>query len=137
MLRCRIKGIGVNRTLENLPFHLPDFLCFSEFLLVLEVDGYQRTLNKYTALPTKDENLETRLYSITGFTLSASLYSRFSATVNLFLSLPNQYISHYRSQEQETKFNLGLVLFHEFNVVFTVSSFMGNPVCINYFGLFL
>ena len=58
-----------------------------------------------------------------------SIYSWLPATVELFLSFPNHLKSIKRLySRQKSKFKLGIVNFQEFQVVFTVSSFVGNPV---------
>ena len=53
-------------------------------------------------------------------------YVLFTATFNLFFFLRE--IIKRMSSKQKTKFNLGIVFFKEFHLVFSVSSFVGNPV---------
>ena len=43
--------------------------------------------------------------------------------MKLLTFLPNDWISHEKTEDLE------IVRFKEFQVVFTVSSFMGNPAC--------
>ena len=58
----------------------------------------------YTGLPTKDETSEMTVRLIpynrddcTEFVLSVFIYLGFSATINLYLSLPTHLISHCKS----------------------------------------
>ena len=61
------------------------------------------------------------------FILSVSLYSWSPTTASLFLSLPNHLITYLKDLIHGRKLNLTFVIFKEFQVVFTVSSFVDNP----------
>ena len=80
----------------------------------------------YTEGPTKDETLKT--------TVRIFLHSGFFVGQNwLILGLIIKYTIKILNWMQKPKFELQLVIFLEFWVVFTVWSFVGNPVYNRHF----
>ena len=85
---------------------------------IFSIPNFLNNIQGYPQMETSDTIVRNFLF--------CSLHSRFSASVNLFVSLPDHLTSHQITLRQKT---LGSQYFRCL-VVFSVLSFFGNSVCI-------